>query len=113
MIMLFEASTTLEFKYKNTFRIAGVFKKDDGSLLDISGYQLSASIKNQKDSKVCDVIITSLGNGFLEFRLPAGVVIPVGTYYMDVLTVTNIGGELVERNTDIVEIVIKRTVTHA
>lgn len=111
--MLFDAQTTLEFKYKNTFRIAGIFKNDDGSTLDTTGYELSATIRNPKDVKVCNVVINKLGNGLLEFRLPAGKVLPIGTFYMDVLTVVTINGEVIERNTDIVEIIVKRTVTHA
>lgn len=109
----FEPAASIEVKQYNTFRLVGVFKEDDGSQVDLTGCQLTAQIRKANGAKVCDVIITPTGDGFLYFTLPAGTVLPLGTCYLDVFTVLTVAGEVVERNTDIVEIHVKRVVTHA
>ena len=108
----FEPTASIDHKQGNTFRLAGIFKNDDGSLLDLTGYKLTAHIRNARDAKICDVIIKQLDNGFLEFSLPAHVILPLGTLYLDILTEVTISGQPVERNTDICEINVKRVVTH-
>lgn len=112
MTVAFEPTASIDVKQHNTFRLAGAFKNDDGSPMDMSGVSLSAFIRNARDTKICEVTITPVGNGFLEFRLPKGVVLPLGTAYMDVYLKQTIAGEVVERNTDIIEINVKKVVTH-
>lgn len=102
----YEPVATINHKQGNTWLLAARMKDQHGELIIPSQADVKASVRLANDKKICDLIVGKLADGF-SFGLPAGVTLPLGSSFMDVLITSN--GAI--RNSDTIEILTHKVVT--